>query len=70
MKVRTDVVELQGTDLVFKQYYNGEVERQVKIDLADSYTPIYVLEQLAKLLKRRAEEANRNLATARDLVSP
>lgn len=70
MKVTADLVELDGNNLVVKQYNNGEVVRQVKISLAEDYTPIYLLEQLATILKRRAELANRNLVTARDLVSP
>mgnify|MGYP003394863171 FL=1 len=70
MKLQADLVELDGESLVVKQYDNGEVVRQVKINLTDSYTPIYLLEQIATVLKRRAEQANRNLTTARELVTP
>ena len=65
MRIDPDVVELDGSDLVIKQYHNGEVVRRVKVDLESGWAPIGLIEQISKLLKRRAEEANRNLQTAR-----
>ena len=70
MKITVDLVELDGNDLVIKQYDNGGVARKVKIDLTPGYAPLNLLEQISKLLKSRAEQANRNLQSAREELAP